>query len=84
MHDMVMMLRRIQEVQFAAIELHLYLNTHPRDRRALEEYNEMVCQLHELEAEYTEKYGMLGAMNESDYPWEWICEPWPWEIDYSV
>ncbi len=84
MHDMVAMLRQIQAIQFAAIELHLYLNTHPRDQRALEEYNELVCKLEQLEAEYTERYGMLYMLQQSGFPWEWNREPWPWDINYSA
>ncbi len=83
MQNRVRMLRKIQMVQFAVIDLNLYLNTHPRDRRALDEHNRLVAELDKLEEEYVQKYGILTAFSSSPAPWQWIDDPWPWEINYS-
>ena len=52
--------RRISAVQFAAWELHLYLDSHPYCAEAakkLQEYRELYKKLH---AEYEDKYGPLN------------------------
>ncbi len=79
----VPLLMEIMELQFTVLELVLYLNTHPEDRRALKNHNKYARRLSDLLEKYQNKYQPL--VNEypgADYPWNWINEPWPWEIDY--
>lgn len=73
------LLREIQAVNFALIDLNLYLNTHPMDEQALQLHNEYVEKYKMLVQEYEELYGMLTPTETSSFPWEWINEPWPWE-----
>jgi len=82
--DRVKMLRDIQALEFTAIELNLYLDTHPADRKALADYNTVTQQLHMLRKMYEQKYGplMVTGVSPSQYPWRWVEDPWPWEIDY--
>ena len=38
--------------------------------------------LEALKEKYEMHYGMLSEHDSlSPYPWQWICEPWPWESD---
>jgi spore coat protein JB len=37
-----------------------------------------------LKEEYQKKYAPLTHEIVSKCPWEWIEEPWPWEIDYEM
>ncbi|GAW93105.1 hypothetical protein Teth39_0700 [Calderihabitans maritimus] len=80
----VEMLRVIQELEFVAVDLSLYLDTHPEDNRALEHYNRVTEQLNLRKREYEQIFGPLAVygFSPSQYPWRWIEEPWPWEIDY--
>ena len=82
--DRVRLLREIQELEFAAIDWNLFLDTHPDNREALEAYNTTVARLREKKKEYEAAYGPLVhfGLSESAYPWRWIEGPWPWEIDY--
>lgn len=77
------MLKKIQEIQFVAIELNLYLDTHPHDEEALAEYNETHMELHKLMEEYECEFGPLcnfgHAMGGEDC-WLWLKGPWPWQI----
>ena len=77
------LLNQIRAIEFMTIELNLYLNTHPNDRRALNEYNGYTRQLMVLKAEYERRYGPLTNFGYavSQYPWRWINDPWPWEQD---
>ncbi|MBS3995398.1 MAG: spore coat protein CotJB [Alkaliphilus sp.] len=82
--EKINMLRKMQEIQFACVDLNLYLDTHPMDQRALMDYNAYVCQLAILRRQYESIYGPLLNLgfSQSQYPWQWIDEPWPWEIEY--
>ena len=78
------MLEEIMMLEFAAIELTLFLDTHPEDKRALADYNRYTKMLQRSKKEYEALYGPLSVYgtSPSQYPWRWVYEPWPWEIDY--
>lgn len=72
------MMMKIRELDFAIIELGLYLDTHPEDRRALCLHNAYSREVKDLKDKYQKVYGPLTM----DYPcnkWRWLEEPWPWE-----
>jgi len=82
MGDRNRLLRQLQEVEFAAVELQLYLDTHPYDQRALMEYNGYANQLMMLKQQYEMLYGPLlnfGFSPNNNGAWRWIDSPWPWE-----
>ncbi len=71
-------LMEIKELNFAVIELGLYLDTHPEDQRALCLHRKHVKELKDLKDKYQKVYGPLSIY----YPcnkWRWLEEPWPWE-----
>ncbi len=78
------LLEDIMMVEFAAIELNLFLDTHPNDQRALADYNRYTGMLQLLKAQYEAQYGPLTNFGtaQSQYPWRWVTEPWPWELEY--
>ncbi|MEW5762192.1 MAG: spore coat protein CotJB [Bacillota bacterium] len=84
LQERVRLLRAIQELEFAAVEWNLFLDTHPDNREALEAYNATVARLNELKREYEAAYGPLVhfGLSPSAYPWRWTDGPWPWEIEY--
>ena len=82
MHDNCMeqtreeMLMQIREYNFSIIELALYLDTHPEDKKALCLHKEYCKTLKDLEDKYQKVYGPLTIK----YPcnkWRWLEEPWP-------
>lgn len=78
------LLKKITELDFYIIDLHLYLDTHPMDTEAIMLYNDCVIQVKELREEYNRQYGMLLANNStSKQPWQWIENPWPWQYKYN-
>ncbi|MGQ9780164.1 MAG: spore coat protein CotJB [Bacillota bacterium] len=83
-HDQLALLQEIQAVEFTCLDLQLYLDTHPDDRRALADYNTQAQRLATLKAEYAERYGPLMHFGHepAGYTWAWVHEPWPWEIAY--
>lgn len=75
------MLKHYLSYKFAAIDLNLYLDTHPTDKRALEMYADVVKKMKIARAEFEEKYGPITADESVHDPnkWRWIEDPWPWD-----
>jgi len=74
----------VMELEFTAIDLNLFLDTHPTDKKALNYYDKTVMELRKAKKEYEEEYGpltYLGVTPNKNY-WQWVEEPWPWEIEY--
>lgn len=72
------MMMQIRELDFAIIELGLYLDTHPDDEKALCLHREYCKKVKDLKDKYQKVYGPLSIY----YPcnkWRWLEEPWPWE-----
>ncbi len=78
-------LLRIMELEFAAVELNLFLDTHPDEQRALADYNAVAQELGRVKAAYEARYGPLLNFGQSASPgaWRWIEQPWPWEITFN-
>jgi spore coat protein JB len=76
------MLVELMEVSFVVLESALYLNTHPNDERALLYHNNWAQQYEQLENMYVSNFGPLRNTDMSRYPWAYINEPWPWEINF--
>ena len=76
------LLGEINEVSFAVNDLHLYLDTHPCDERALMLCRKMVKERKELLEKYAQNFGPLTIdctdMSESE-SWKWMEQPFPWE-----
>jgi spore coat protein JB len=85
MNERLLMLREIQELEFTAIELNLFLDTHPQERAALRDFYAVRNQLMEAVRRYEEIYGPLTVTGCSPktHQWLWIESPWPWEIEYE-
>ena len=74
--------RRLSELQFAAIDLNLFLDTHPCDEEALKMFKKVTKTMESLKYDYIKKYGPLMAGDSSDEaPFQWASEKykWPWE-----
>lgn len=78
------LLRKVQEADFYAYDLLLYLDTHPNCMRALELYTNAVAEAKALRKEFEANYGPLTASASSDQtPWQWIENPWTWDKERS-
>lgn len=81
------LLRQLTAFDFMAVDLQLYLDTHPNDKLALEKYNSIILQAEELRYMYQSQYGPLYSFRSpSLYPWQWTQGQWPWskEFNYSL
>lgn len=80
--DYYKLLHALQAVDFVLVELNLYLDTHPNDLRAIEQYNGFAQKRKELAQKYESSYGPLMHFGHSysRQPWEWKEAPWPWQV----
>lgn len=78
------LLKGIMAIEFSLMDLNLYLDTHPTDRRALTIFNDYTMRLVDMKRDYEEEFAPLTVSTPSGYPWRWIENPWPWEIDYEM
>ncbi len=80
MNERDCLLRRIQAEDFALYETVLYLDGHPKNKKALAFYEKHRAIAKALREEYQTKYGPLTICgNTSDCEWQWVMKPWPWE-----
>lgn len=72
------MANRIKSLDFAIIELGLFLDIHPDNARALCLHRKYTNEVRELKDKYQKVYGPL-TIHFPCNKWRWVEEPWPWE-----
>lgn len=79
------LLRNVQELGFACLDLNLYLDNHPDDKNAVNAYNTLAVQFAQAKCAYESKYGPLTNFGyaPSKYPWQWVNQPWPWDKEFN-
>ncbi|RKP54186.1 spore coat protein CotJB [Cohnella endophytica] len=75
-------LLELQKVDFALVELTLYLDTHPTDMQAVQQFNQLAQRRQQIAAEFEMKHGPLLQFGHSfsRFPWQWVETPWPWQV----
>lgn len=78
-------LNRLTILDFMAVDLHLYLDTHPDDREAITKYNEIIAEADKVRYEYEKLNGPLCSYRSAspDYHFKWIDCPWPWTNKFN-
>jgi spore coat protein JB len=78
------LLRQLTALDFVAVDLNLYLDTHPYDAQAINTLNQVVTSANQLRSEYERLYGPLYSFRStSSCPWQWYVDPWPWEACFN-
>lgn len=90
------LLKQLTMLDFMALDLHLYLNTHPTDIDALEMYNDCVAGANVAREKYESEFGPLTAFRSEgcinaehtgEYDetgsWAWANCQWPWQADFN-
>lgn len=75
-------LEELQQLDFALVELTLYLDTHPNDLHALQQFNQLAQQRQQCAFQFEMQYGPLLQYGHSysRFPWQWSESPWPWQV----
>jgi len=81
MNEQADLLTYIDALGFATIDLNLYLDNFPDDKKAFELFNQYRNLKEQYMDEYERKYGPLTLSSDSlnTFPWMWKNGPWPWE-----
>jgi spore coat protein JB len=72
---------RIHALDFAILELGLFLDTNPCDEQALCKRREYLDTRNALIAAYEEQFGpyVVNSKQVKGDRWSWVDGPWPWE-----
>lgn len=84
MSDKDVLMKRIAAIDFAIVELNLYMDTHPNDKEVNEKLNSYKEKSESLKSEYEQKYGQITPSDSEKNHWSWIADPWPWNNDEEV
>lgn len=79
-------LKKLTELDFMAVDLGLYLNTHNYDKRAIAEYNKIIEAANIVRCKYEEMYGPLCSFRSiapSSEKWVWSDNPWPYDKSFN-
>ena len=74
-------LSRLTALDFMALDMALYLDTHPTDKEAIAIYNEILSQANEARMIYEQNYGPLcsyRSFSNADM-FKWCDNPWAWQ-----
>jgi len=87
--DRKQLLNSLTELDFMAMDLALFLNTHPKDTDAIAIYNQVIAAADIVRMKYEKNYGPLCSFRsyaEDTEDWQWKNDPWPWqrEFNYSL
>ncbi len=77
------LLNKVQEYNFALIDLNLYLDVHPDDQEKISLFNDYLNKSQMATREYEQRYGPLNLNSDAlnTFPWSWLIPPWPWEVN---
>lgn len=84
--DRETLLSRLTALDFMAVDLGLYLNTHPDNKEAIAEYNRIIKAAEMLRMKYEQDYGPLCSFRSyarNPQQWQWKDCPWPWKKDFN-
>lgn len=75
-------MEQLQAVDFVLVDLTLYLDTHPNDFEAINQFNQFAKERKKLKKVIESNYGPLMQYGNSysGYPWNWDDAPWPWQL----
>lgn len=75
-------MEQLQAVDFVLLDLTLYLDTHPNDFDAINQFNQFAKERKRLKKNIESQYGPLMQYGNSysGYPWNWDDGPWPWQL----
>ncbi len=77
------LLRQIKELEFALVEMNLFLDSHPYNAEALQYFKELTAKHDKLVAHYEENCAPLTARGNMGDRWNWVMTPWPWELAHN-
>lgn len=81
------LLKKLSELDFIAVDLGLFLNTHPDHSEAIQTYDQVITAADAVRMKYEESYGPLCSFRSyaaDTNHWAWMHDPWPWQNDFNI
>ncbi|QGR00077.1 spore coat protein CotJB [Paenibacillus psychroresistens] len=79
--DSNQLLNELQALDFALVELTLYLGSHPYDENAIKQHNELAEKRHATRNVLENHNRESSTSEDSDSSgWRWSLTPWPWHV----
>ena len=78
------LLKSLSELDFIAVDLALFLNTHPENKEAIQAYNQVITAADTVRMKYEDAFGPLCSFRSyagNTNHWAWNDNPWPWQAD---
>ena len=76
------MMKKLRAIDFAIVDVNLYLDAYPSSCSALEYYHKLLAERRRLAEAINAQCGPLTARdNVSTDCWKWTNGPWPWQSD---
>ncbi len=86
--DREKMLEVLTALDFMAVDMALYLDTHPEDKNAIDIYNQIIKEADTARTMYEKNFGPLCSYRSasSEDKFKWIDNAWPWQecFNYSL
>ncbi|MBX6396251.1 MAG: spore coat protein CotJB [Alicyclobacillaceae bacterium] len=81
-HEYYQWLDQLQAVDFVLLELQLYLDTHPGDLQALQQFHSWRERRKLIKAQFEARFGSLHPVDSTraSHHWDWVETPWPWQV----
>ena len=77
------LMKYINELEFALVDLNLYLDTHPDNAEALEMFTKLAATLKSAKYDYAKRFAPICVMDvKNQIPFEWVSaeHKWPWQM----
>lgn len=79
------LLEKLMALDFMAVDLQLYLDTHPEDKNAIKMYNETLKEAQVYREQYEKEFAPLYSFRSPAIGgWRWEREPFPWEYEMNL
>jgi len=81
--DRQKLLEEIMKVDFALLDLKLFLNTHPSCPNALGHFHNLTKESTQLKKDFENRFGPLsGTSDTNDTRFDWVDTLWPWQNNH--
>ena len=76
-----MLLKQLQKIDFALVDVVLYLDAYPKCKKALDYYHKLLNERDKILVKLEEAGISMTSFGNTSDVWNWTDSPWPWEYE---